>query len=318
MSRQILALVGQEGQLPPATPQAAAQLIGAVLRHLRSRAGLHLKDVVREIPHVGSVPTLQRCEKPKTTVSPERVRILLDFYQAPPEIREEMETLLQQPCDTRWWTRYSDVAGTIMESLFALESDSKVIKTCHQILIPGMLQTAGYARAVMNDFYGTHTDPKKRAENLATVERRLEMRLRRQHLLDQPDAPEFGALIAEQAVRKELGGRNVMREQLRHLFSISENKPHVHIRILPESALRSSIPAHPAMTLYKPHDSASGRTVYLEDMNRGGTLYADGDDLEAFQASIEEWWAKAYSKQETQDCLQDCIEGLSTTGDGGP
>jgi len=313
MSTQVLALVGREGQAPPATPIAAAQLIGALLRHLRNQRKLTLEQVAaHRIPEIGSTATVHRCETVTTKkLKEERVYALLRFYQAPAEICEEVETLLKQSRGEQWWTHFSDVTGDIMIGLLALEAQSKVIKTCHQLLIPGLLQTAGYARAVMEDFYNTYPDPRTREKNRATVDRRLEMRLRRQHLLDQPDGPQFTAVIAEQAVRQARGSTNVMREQLRQLHSFAENKPSVHIRVLPASATRSKLPVHPAMTLFKPHDSATGRTIYLEDMNRGGTFYSEPSDVEVYQASIDEWWGKTLSKQETLEFLLECIADLS-------
>ncbi|AUH40548.1 helix-turn-helix domain-containing protein [Streptomyces sp. CMB-StM0423] len=312
MSIQVLTLVGREGETPPATPKAAAQLIGALLRHLRIQSGLTLEQVAaHNIPYIGSLATLQRCEKVTTRLlKEERVYALLRFYDAPAEIRQEVETLLQQSRGEQWWTHFSDVAGDIMVGLLALETQSKVIKTCHQLLIPGMLQTAGYAWAVMENFYDTYPDPAKREKNRAAMKRRLELRQRRQHLLDQHDAPEYSAVIFEQAVRAALGGKLAMREQLRHLHNFAENKPNVHIRILPSSVTQSKLPAHPAMTLFKPHDSASGRTIYLEDMNRGGTFFA-ADDVEVYQASIDELWGETLSKQETLDLLLECIAELS-------
>lgn len=313
MSTQVLALVGREGQAPPATPIAAAQLIGALLRHLRTQRGLTLEQVAaRNIPQIGSLATLQRCEKVTTRkLKEERIYALLRFYEAPAEIRHEVETLLKQSRGEQWWTHFSDVAGDIMVGLLALEAQSKVIKTCHYLLIPGLLQTAGYARAVMEDFYDTYPNPKTREKNRAVVQRRLELRLRRQHLLDQHDGPQYSAVIHEQAVRGARGGKIVMREQLRHLHNFAENKPNVHVRILPSSATRSKLPVHTAMTLFKPHDSATGRTIYLEDMNRGGTFYSEPSDVEVYQASVDEWWGKTLSKQETLDLLMECITDLS-------
>jgi transcriptional regulator with XRE-family HTH domain len=314
MSTQVLALIGREGQAPPASPRAAAQLIGALLRHLREQRGLTLGQVAaRSDPAIGALATVQRCEKATSkTLKEERVRALLRFYEAPAEIREEVETLLQQTRGEQWWTHYSDVTGDIMIGLLALEAQSKVIKTCHHLLIPGLLQTAGYARAVMENFYNAYPSPKTREKNRATMERRLELRLRRQHMIDQPDGPELTAVIHEVAVRQVRGGRNVMREQLRHLHNFAENKPNVHIRILPASATRSKLPVHPAMTLFKPHDCATGRTIYLEDMNRGGTFYSEPSEVEVYQASIDECWGTALTKQETLDFLLECIADLST------
>ncbi|MGM9335978.1 helix-turn-helix domain-containing protein [Streptomyces murinus] len=317
MSTQVLALVGREGQARPATPPTAAQLIGALLRHLREQRGLTLEQVAAlRDPVIGSLATVQRCEKATSkTLKEERVRALLRFYEAPAEIREEVEKLLQQSRGEQWWMHYPDVTGDIMIGLLALEAQSKVIKTCHHLLIPGLLQTAGYARAVMEDFYNTYPDPKTREKNQPITDRRLELRLRRQHLLDQPDGPELTSVIHELAVTSMRGGTKVMREQLRHIHSVGENKDNVHVRILPAAATRSKPPVHPAMTLFKPHDSATGRTIYLEDMNRGGTFYSEPGEVEVYQASIDECWKMTMSKQESLDFLLACIDDLSTTPD---
>ncbi|MFF5721397.1 helix-turn-helix domain-containing protein [Streptomyces buecherae] len=321
MSARVLALVGREGKPFLATPDAAAELVGALLRHLRNVRGLTQGQVASLVPEVGSISTLHRCEKLAygsdgkiiQALKPERVYALLRFYQVPDEVRNEVETLMQQSRGQQWWSRYADVVGETMNTLFALEAESKVIRSCQAIFIPGMLQTAGYTRAVMRNFYGQNPNPESRKKDLATVERRLELRMRRQSLLEHPDsAPEFEALIDEQAVRKELGGPQVMREQLRQLHSLGENRSKVHIRILPASATRFETPLHPAMTLFKPHDSGISRMIYLEEMNRGGTYITELEEVEKYQASMDYWWTKALSKQETLDFLLECVENLST------
>ncbi|WP_330286074.1 helix-turn-helix domain-containing protein [Streptomyces sp. NBC_00576] len=310
MPGRILALVGREGQTPPTSPKAAAQLIGALLRHLREQRGLHQGHVVGKVAGIGSIATLSRCENASGEPKPERVVALLRFYEAEEEVLAEAEALMRHSQGQRWWDTFTDVAENLHTSLFALEATSKVIRTYQQNHIPGMLQTAGYARAVMTHFFRAQHDPQKREKNLAMVERRLEMRRRRQHLLDQPETPAYEALVAEGVVAKEVGGVVVMREQLRHLFNLAENKPDVHIRILPEATTRQDAPVHPAMTLFKPYSDQTGRTLYLEQHNRGGELVADPSELETFQASMDDWWTKALSKQETLDRLQHYIDLL--------
>ncbi|WP_180268912.1 helix-turn-helix transcriptional regulator [Streptomyces sp. Ru87] len=316
MSGQILALVGRQGQSPPSTPQAAAQLVGALLRHLREQRGLNQGEVVAAVPVIGSVPTLSRYERAAVPFKEDRVFALLHFYRAPQETVGEAEMLMRRSHGQEWWASYSDVVGELLASLFALESTSKVIRVYQETNIPGMLQTAGYARAVMTDYYRAQHNAEIRRKNLATVDRRLEMRLRRQHLLDQPNAPAFEALIAEAVLTKELGGALVMREQLRHLYNLAENKPNVHIRILPGSAMRQNSPLHPAMTLFKPHSPETGRTVYLENKNRGGEFLADPGEVETFQASMDDWWTRALPKQESLKRLVDYINRLADELEG--
>lgn len=311
MSGRILALVGQAEQGPPSTPQAAARLVGALLRHLRAQRRLNLSDVAG-VPGLGSAPTLSRIERALgEQLNEDRVFALLNFYDAPRDVTDEAALLLRQSQGQQWWSNYSDVVGELLASVLAMEATSKVIRIFQEINVPGVLQTAGYARALMVDYSRAQHDPEVRRRNLELIDRRLEMRLMRQRLLDQEDAPLMDIAIAESVLNKELGGRQVMREQLRHLFNLVENKPNAHIRILPGSAMRQGSPLHPAMTLFKPHDSGTGKTVYLENKNRGGEFLVDPADVETYQASMDDWWGRRLSKEETLEQLQTCIDRLA-------
>jgi transcriptional regulator with XRE-family HTH domain len=282
-----------------------------MLRHLREEQGLNQGQVVSAVREIGSVPTLSRYERATVDLKADRVLALLRFYEASEGYVREAELLLQQSRGQEWWSNFSDVTNEMLASLFALESTSKVIQVYQENNVPGMLQTAGYARALMVDFFRAHHNPDTKRKNLATIERRLQMRLRRQHLLDQPDAPTFKAVIAESVLTKELGGAQVMREQLRHLYNLAENKPNVHIRILPGSAMRQGSPLHPAITLFHPDDDATGRTVYLENKNRNGEFLAELSDVETFMASMDDWWPRTLSKLESLACLQKYIDRLA-------
>ncbi|MFF7656430.1 Scr1 family TA system antitoxin-like transcriptional regulator [Streptomyces sp. NPDC007983] len=311
MSGQILALVGRQGEPPPATPKAAEKLIGALLQHLRQERGMNQDEVVRSVSGFGSVPKLSRYENATGTLKADHVFALLHFYEAPEDCVREAEMLLQWPHEQTWWSAFADVATPELMSLYALESTSKVVQVYQENYVPGMLQTAGYARALMTDFARAQVDPETRRSYLAAIERRLEVRLRRQHLLDHPTAPMYRAVIAESVLDKELGGVLVMREQLRHLFTVAENKPNVHLRILPRSAMRQGSPLHPAITLCKPHEGTAGRLIYLEDKNVGGQLLTNTAQIETFMASMDHWWRHALSKTETMGRLQYYIDRLA-------
>ncbi|MFB7510046.1 DUF5753 domain-containing protein [Streptomyces broussonetiae] len=154
-------------------------------------------------------------------------------------------------------------------------------------------------------------DEATRRKNEELMSRRLEVRRRRQNLLDQPDAPYFQALIAESVLAKRTGGTAVMREQLRHLFNLAENKPNVHIRILPSSAQEQGGARHPSMTLFKPHDGEEGQLLYLENPNRGGEYLVDPGDVEPYQACMDDLWMRTEEKDETLQLLQTYIDKLA-------
>ncbi|MFE2652159.1 DUF5753 domain-containing protein, partial [Streptomyces sp. NPDC059346] len=165
--------------------------------------------------------------------------------------------------------------------------------------------------ALMTDYSRAQHDSEVRRRNLELIDRRLEMRLMRQRLLDQEDAPIVHVVLAESVLNKELGGAKVMREQLRHLFNLVENRPNIHIHVLPGSAMRQGSPLHPAMTLFKPHESETGKAVYLENKNRGGEFLVDPAEVETYQASMDDWWERALAKEETLELLQTYIDRLA-------
>ncbi|MFJ4703712.1 helix-turn-helix domain-containing protein [Streptomyces anulatus] len=310
MSGRILALVGQQEQGPPSTPQAAAKLIGALLRYLRIQRRLNLKDVADA--GLGSAATLSRIERAQCDqLNEDRVFALLAYYRAPQGVIDEAELLLRQSQGRQWWSNYSDVVGELLASVLAMEATSKVIRIFQEINIPGVLQTAGYARALMADYARAQHDPEVRRRHLELIDRRLETRLMRQRLLDQEDAPIMHIIIAESVLAKELGGALVMREQLRNLFNVVENKPNAHIYILPGSAMRQGSPLHPAMTLFKPYESETGKTLYLENKNRGGEFIVDPAEVETYQASMDDWWERALSKEQTLKRIQMYIDQLA-------
>ncbi|MEU7328047.1 helix-turn-helix domain-containing protein [Streptomyces parvus] len=310
MSGRILALVGQQEQGPPATPQAAARLVGALLRHLRVQRRLNLAHV-KDAGH-GSSATLSRIERALgEQLNEQRVFGLLDYYNAPQDVIDEVAILLRQSQGRQWWSNYSDVVGELLAGVLAMEATSKVIRIYQEINIPGVLQTAAYARALMADYARAQHDPDVRRRHQDLIDRRLEMRLRRQRLLDQDDAPIMHIVIAESVLAKEIGGAMAMREQLRSLFNVVENKPNAHIYILPGSALRQGSPLHPAMTLFKPYESDTGKAVYLENKNRGGEFLVDPAEVEMYQASMDDWWGRVLPKEQTLERIQMYIDQLT-------
>ncbi|MBW1597288.1 helix-turn-helix transcriptional regulator [Streptomyces sp. JJ38] len=309
MQGRVLALVGDNES--PTTPNAAARVVRNYLTYLRKQAGLRQSDVVGKVPGIGSTATLCRYETAaKRKLDEETVVALCQFYGASPEIIDEILLLVQQSLQRAWWSSYADVVGDVLARVFATEVVSKSICTYQEFNVPGMLQTAAYARALMEDYYRLPADEATRRRNEELVSRRLDVRRQRQNLLDQPDAPEFQALIAESVLAKRVGGTAVMREQLRHLFNLAENKPNVHIRILPNAAQEQGGARHPSMTLFKPHDGVEGRMVYLENTNRGGEYLVDPSEVEPYQACMDDLWTRTGRKDETLDLLQDYIDRL--------
>lgn len=311
MSGQLVPLPGRQEKKPSrSAPHPLARTVGTLMKQHREQKRWTQRDAVNAVPAMGSVPTLSRYETGSQDQDPDRVDEFLCACGASPAVREEAAQCLRRIKHSPAWANPSDVVSEPLAGLFAMEATSKSIRTYQENVIPGMLQTRGYAKALMADFSRALPDSESQRKYRALIDRRLEIRLQRQTLLDEDDFPMYEALIAEPALMMEVGGRPVIREQLRCIYSLSENRPKIHIRILPGTALHQGSALHPSMTLIKPHDDALGRAVYLETRNRGGELLLEDEDIEMFQASLDDLWTRALPKRESMELMEHYINQL--------
>ncbi|MET9104979.1 helix-turn-helix domain-containing protein [Streptomyces zhihengii] len=309
MSGQLVPFPGGQGRKKPkAAPHPVARSVGGMMRLHRKQRGWSQADAVAAVPVMGSVPTLSKYETGAARQDPAKVKEFLLACGAPDWVIDEAERSLRRIDNSPAWAKSSDVVDEPLAGLFAWEAASKVIRTYQESGIPGILQTRGYAKALMIDFTRNQPNPERKRTLESLVARRLEVRLQRQSLLEEDDAPVFEAMIAESVLAMEVGGRMVFREQLRHLFNLAENRPDIHVRIVPRSA---GVAVHPSIMLLKPHDDSVGRAVYLEARNRSGELLVDVDDVEMYQAALDDLWGRALSKEESMQTIDRYIEYLA-------
>lgn len=142
---------------------------------------------------------------------------------------DELHVLRQAAGQRAWWTPYSAMFSADMLRYFGFEHGAETIRAYNAGLISGLLQTQAYALAVMHG-----GGPSIR---LAEANRRVEVRMKRQQLLSGDDPLRFTALITESALRQQVGGREVMTDQLRHLCDRIEQLPDtLDVRVIPFSA----------------------------------------------------------------------------------
>lgn len=204
---------------------ARARRLGFALRAFREAAGLTLEEAADEINSTRS--TLSRYENAQTLINPATVRALLLLYGV---AAEEVTTAVQLAKDARipgWWQSYSYVLDRRTLDFIALEADATGIANFEPSVIPGLLQTADYIRAVMRGAPHTLSDK--------DVEQRVEARLSRQQRLTETDPPIFDAIIDEGALLRPVGGRDVLAAQLNQLLKATE-LPNVTIQVVALSA----------------------------------------------------------------------------------
>lgn len=205
-------------------PTVRRILVGAQLRRLREAAGITRDDAGYVIRASGS--KISRLELGKVGFKERDIEDLLTHYGVTdPRERDPLLALARDANLPGWWHNYDDVLAPWFETYVGLEEAASLIRTYEVQFIPGLLQTEDYARAVT--IAGRPDLPPDE------VERRVNLRMRRQHVLTrETDPPRLWAVIDEGALRRPIGGSRVMKAQLEHLLAIRELK-NVTIQIMP-------------------------------------------------------------------------------------
>ncbi|MGW6059857.1 helix-turn-helix domain-containing protein [Streptomyces sp. NPDC055189] len=205
-------------------PTTRRRQLGADLRRLRERKGLTLEDAGARVGI--SKATLSRYETKEGTVKWPTVDALCREYDADEDVRTALVELAKGARIQGWWRSLADPVPESMNLMLTLEDE--VVREDHYacMYIPGLFQTRAYAEAV------------HRASEMGCSDREVQhmvdIRMKRQELLQRSEPPHIWAIIDEAAVHRVVGGPHVMREQIQHLLELAD-APHVTVQILPFS-----------------------------------------------------------------------------------
>ncbi|MFF8476042.1 helix-turn-helix transcriptional regulator [Streptomyces sp. NPDC015414] len=235
-----------------ARPEVAARLLGEALRQARKERNLALRDVAPVIR--GSVSKISRLERGESPPKDRDVRDLVAFYQLSSERVHEIEALLQQAKDNAWWQQYSDVTPNWLKRLIGLEAGATRIACYENHVVPGLLQTPDYTRAlVSNSLPGA---------SIEEVERRVRLRLDRQRVVRGPHRPSIIVMLDEAVLLRPVGGPAVMCGQLDHILELSQQEG-INVRIVPFEHSASVAPSYP-ITHLTFGDGGPSELVYVE------------------------------------------------------
>ncbi|MFF3493374.1 helix-turn-helix domain-containing protein [Streptomyces sp. NPDC002795] len=214
-----------EARVGTSAPTVLRMILGRRLQDRRLAAGASLEDAARAL-RVKTL-TIRRLEKAEVALKPLYVEKLLETFGADRQEIDEFVDLAEQANEPGWWHSYRDAVPNWFTAYVSLETDAKTLRTYEPQYVTGLLQTPDYARAVLRGGL-----PNGSEEDL---ERRVELRLRRQGLLDKEDAPTLWVVMEEAVLHKEVGSADVMQEQIERLLDLSE-LPHISLDIVPFSA----------------------------------------------------------------------------------
>lgn len=264
--------------------------LGDELRRARVSADVTPKEAAAEIEVTPG--TLSKIEGGKQLIKAMYIKLLAPKYGMSEADRARLLELAEEANQPGYWVTYSKLVPDWFRLFLGYEHDASTLRAYESELMPGLLQTPGYARAVALANKPTST--------IAELDRQVELRRARQQRLTDDEPPNLHAVLNEAVLLRKVGGAEVMGEQLRHLAGLSE-LPHVTIQVLPFEA-----GAHPAMTapflLLGFDDEPRMNTVYLE--NGRGSLYLEkAADLNRYEAMFDQLAEMAMTPEDSRTCL---------------
>jgi transcriptional regulator with XRE-family HTH domain len=244
--------------------------VAAQLRVLREKAGLSGAEVAKRMDM--SPSKISRIETGNSGLQIEDVASLLGLYQVPTATRDELLDLVRRSEERGWWTRQPGLPQ-LWRSLIDFEAKATRVQNYEALVVPGLLQTAEYARAVIQGIAPTISD--------AELDNLVAARMARQAVLTRASAPQFFAVIDEVALRRPVGEPGVMRRQLAHLLSVAE-QPHVTLRVVPLAAGAHAGIRGPFVILEFAEEPA---LVHVENQSTGLFLEEEAD-LAAYRLAL--------------------------------
>ncbi|ROQ77153.1 helix-turn-helix domain-containing protein [Streptomyces sp. NBC_01260] len=214
-----------EARSGTSAPTVLRMILGRRLQDMRLGAGASLEDAAKAL-RVKTL-TIRRLEKAEVALRPLYVEKLLETFGADRQEIDEFVALAEQANEPGWWHSYRDAVPSWFTAYVSLETGAKTLRTYEPQYVTGLLQTPDYARAVLLGGL-----PNGSEEELA---RRVELRLRRQSLLEREDAPTLWVVMEEAVLHRMVGSPDVMREQIERLLDMSE-LAHVSLDIVPFAA----------------------------------------------------------------------------------
>jgi hypothetical protein len=203
-----------------------------------------------------------------------------------------MLTLLREANAPSWWQAFGDVDAWF-QSYLDLERAAELIRAYEIQFVPGLLQTEAYARAVIR--LGYHEGAPEE------VERRVRLRMARTELLHQPDAPRMWVVLDEAVLRRTIGGRAVLSEQIEALIEAAR-MPNVQIQVMPFRAGGHAAAGGAFSILRFPYQELSD-VVFLEHLTSG--IYLDRqDDVDQYSAAIGRLFIEAAPPSRTDEILK--------------
>ncbi|MEU2772123.1 helix-turn-helix transcriptional regulator [Streptomyces sp. NPDC007162] len=275
-------------------PTVRRRRLGQELRRLRELKGMTAEEVAERL--LVSQSKISRLENGRRSISQRDVRDLCGVYEV--EDQRVVESLMEMARDSRqqgWWHAFGDIPYSVY---IGLETDAESLRVYEPQLVTGLLQTRAYAEALVQGAL-----PETSA---ADIEKRVQVRMRRQERITAENNPlRLWVVLDEAALRRLVGNRLVMREQLEYLIEMSQ-RPHITVQVLPFEC-----GAHPGVTgqyaILEFADTADSSVVYLEGVT--SDLYLEkAHDVQKYAVMYEHLRAQSLNVEQSRQIIADAAK----------
>ncbi|WP_181766549.1 helix-turn-helix domain-containing protein [Streptomyces albidus (ex Kaewkla and Franco 2022)] len=292
-----------DGRIPerPGGPAVPRLVLGERFRKLREAQYISRQEAGEAIKT--SDETIAQLERGRSGFHERDVTDLLSIYGVTDGTElATMHALAEQTNVLGWWHAYHDVVPDWFQTYLGLEQAAGVIRSYEVQFVPGLLQTPEYARAVIALGHPRATE--------GEIQRRVELRMLRQRILHNRQPPHLWAVIDEAALRRPVGGPEVMRGQLEHLVAACD-LPHVTVHIMPFEAGGHAAAGCPVTLLRLPERELPD-VVYLEQLI-GATYPAERDEVEYYRHVIDRLVTDAAAASRTRSILLGMHEEIAVS-----
>ncbi|MEU1401563.1 helix-turn-helix transcriptional regulator [Streptomyces sp. NPDC005728] len=270
-------------------PTVRRRRLGQELRRLRELKGMTAEEVAERL--LVSQSKISRLENGRRSISQRDVRDLCGVYEV--EDQRIVDSLMEMARDSRqqgWWHTFGDIPYSVY---IGLETDAESLRVYEPQLVTGLLQTRAYAEALVQ---GALPET-----STAEIEKRVQVRMRRQERITAENNPlRLWVVLDEAALKRVVGSRLVMREQLEHLIEMSQ-LPHVTVQVLP-----FEVGAHPGLNgqyaILEFTDAADSSVVYLEGVT--SDLYLEkAQDVQKYAVMYEHLRAQSLNVEQSRQYI---------------
>ncbi|WP_083917927.1 helix-turn-helix domain-containing protein [Nocardiopsis xinjiangensis] len=279
------------------SPSIRRRRLSSELRRLRAETGFTIAEAAKHADLGRS--NLGKMEQAESkTVPAAALDKLLNLYEVhDTQTREALHALAQDAKQRGWWSKYKGLFDDD-RALPDFEAEASTIRTFEALCIPGLLQTPEYSHALFEG--GRYT-------SLPEIEQRVAFRMARREVLNRVQPARLRAVLDEAALRRVIGGPEVMQTQLMHLLHMAE-MPHVDVQVIPFRAGSHAGLTAPFAILDFP-DPRDSSIVYVGTI-AGSVFFEQEDEVERYDVTYGDLQGSALSTKQSATLIQEIANSL--------